>query len=131
MDVEAVTGSRRRAPGLIDQLRLTLAAIAAALIGVAPHLLHHAGPLAGAALFAGFVGTALLGALGFLLMIPVLLRLRRRQGSWGLSAAVLALFVSMFLVSAFVIGPLITGGGSDESRQAVPLSQGEAHEAHH
>jgi hypothetical protein len=50
--------------------------------GVAPHVLHHVGPLAGAALLAGFGGKAIFFALGLLLSVPMLRRLyRRRRGS--------------------------------------------------
>ena len=38
--------------------------IVAAIAGIAPHLLHHAGPLAGSALLAGAAGTALFGIAG-------------------------------------------------------------------
>jgi hypothetical protein len=56
--------------------------VGAAVLGAAPHVLHHVGPLAGAALLAGATGKLLFGALGFLLAVPMLRRLRRRTGSW-------------------------------------------------
>ncbi len=46
--------------------------------GIAPHVLHHAGPLAGAALLAGFGGKAIFFALGLVLSLPMLRRLCRR-----------------------------------------------------
>jgi len=52
------------------------------LVGLLPHVLHHVGLLVGTALIAGSGGTALFGALGFLASIPLLLRLRRRFGTW-------------------------------------------------
>lgn len=113
-------------------LRVALSAVGAALLGLAPHLLHHAGPLAGAALIGGIGGTLLFGAVGFLLAVPFLLRLYRHQGSWRLPAVALALFVAMFLLSAFLVGPAITDSNSDDGgSQTQPQSQETAHEAHH
>lgn len=48
------------------------------VLGVLPHVLHHVGPLAGAALLTGAGGTALFAVIGFMLTIPLLLRF----GSW-------------------------------------------------
>jgi hypothetical protein len=48
------------------------------VVGLAPHVLHHIGLLAGTGLIAGASGTVALGLLGFILSIPFLLRLRRR-----------------------------------------------------
>ena len=114
---------------------LAVSSAFAALLGLAPHVLHHAGPLAGAALFAGLGGSLLFGALGFALAIPFLLRLRRRFGGWRVPAAALVLFATAFSISTFVVGPAITGSG-DSSSQAQPQREGQpasedAHEAHH
>jgi len=46
-------------PGRVRRMRMAAASVGAALLGAAPHVLHHAGPLAGAALFAGLGGTLL------------------------------------------------------------------------
>lgn len=118
-------------PRLLKRTRVAASAVGAAILGVAPHVLHHAGPLAGAALFAGIGGTLLFGALGFLLAIPFLLRLRRRHGNWRLPAAVLAVFVLMFSLSAFVIGPAITGDDQDEGATSPATGDEIDHEAHH
>jgi hypothetical protein len=91
---------------------VAVAALVSGVLGVAPHVLHHVGPLAGAALFAGIGGTALFGAIGFLLAIPTLLKLRRHSGGWRVPAAALAAMATIFAVSALVIGPAISGGGS-------------------
>jgi hypothetical protein len=90
----------------------TLAGGLGAAAGLAPHVLHHIGLLAGTALIAGAGGTALFGMLGLALSVPMLLRLRRRFDSWWAPAIGLAVFVVMFSVSAFVIGPAINGGTS-------------------
>lgn len=111
----------------------------AAFLGLLPHVLHHAGPLAGAALFAGVAGSLLFGALGLVAAVPFLLRLHRRSGGWRLPLAALALFAVLFSISAFLIGPALSGGsGGDDgasSTGANPLTEpnqgGPAHDAHH
>lgn len=79
--------------------------------GLAPHLLHHLAPIAGAALFTGAAGSILFGVLGFVLLGPMLVRLRRRFDSWLAPTAALGLFLVMFTVSTVWIGPAIRGGG--------------------
>jgi hypothetical protein len=44
------------------RVRTTARAVAVAVLGAAPHVLHHAGPLAGAALLAGATGRVLFAA---------------------------------------------------------------------
>lgn len=85
-----------------------------AVSGALPHVLHHVGPLVGAAVLTGAAGTAAFGVLGALLSVPFLLRLRRRFGSWWAPAIGLGVFTALFLFSALVVGPLISGseGGS-------------------
>ena len=88
-----------------------------AVSGVLPHVLHHVGPLVGAAVLTGAAGTAAFGVLGARLSVPFLLRLRRRFGSWWAPAIGLGVFTALFLFSTLVVGPLISGseGGSDEA----------------
>ena len=81
------------------------------VVGLLPHVLHHVGLLAGTALVAGSGGTALFGALGFAASIPMLVRLYRRFGSWVAPVLGLLVFTAMFSLSAFVIGPAISGSG--------------------
>lgn len=97
-----------------------------ALSGVAPHVLHHVGPLVGTALVAGAGGTAIFGVLGLAASVPMLLRLRRRFGSWWAPGVALLIFSSMFLVSSLVVGPLISG--AEESPTPVDSP---AHDDHH
>ncbi|MEU4421791.1 hypothetical protein AB0F81_14290 [Actinoplanes sp. NPDC024001] len=78
-----------------------------AVLGLAPHLLHHVGLLAGTALVAGVGGTVLFGVLGLVAMVPLLLRLRRRFGGWWAPGLAVAGFAAMFAVSAFLIGPAL------------------------
>ena len=95
-------------------------------IGLLPHVLHHVGPLAGAALLAGATGRALFAALGFVAAIPFLRRLHRRFKTWRAPAIALAIFAAMFSLSSFVIGPAISG---DEAPAQPGIEQG--HEEHH
>lgn len=107
-------------------------------MGAAPHVLHHVGPLAGAAILAGTTGRLLFGALGFLLTIPLLRRIRAHTGSWVAPAGALALMAALFALSSFVIGPALTGGsGSTATERSSPAgpaggaSQPSSHESHH
>ena len=98
-----------------------------AVVGLLPHVLHHVGPLAGAALLAGATGRVLFAAIGFVAAIPFLRRLHRRFGTWRAPAIALALFAAMFSLSSFVIGPAISGGDAP----AQPGIEQDGHEQHH
>jgi hypothetical protein len=99
-------------------------------VGVAPHVLHHVGPFAGAALLAGAGGKLLFGALGFALLIPFLLRLHRRFHTLAAPALATAAFVAIFAVSTLVVSPLITGG-SDSQSKTPGVEQPAGHASHH
>lgn len=102
----------------------------AAISGIAPHVLHHVGPLAGTALLAGAGGTLLFGVAGFALSIPMLLRLRRRFGTWAAPAVASVIFTGVYLVSALVVGPaLIAGRGSIQAPAPPPAASD--HAGHH
>ena len=79
------------------------------ILGLAPHVLHHVGPLVGTALVAGVGGTALFGVLGLIASVPMLIKLRRRFSNWWAPAIAIGVFAAMFSISSFVIGPLISG----------------------
>ena len=112
--------------GLLARLSAAFSLGVAAVAGIAPHVLHHIGPIAGAAILTGAGGTALFGLIGFVLTIPMLLRLRRRFGTWLAPGIALAIFAVMFIVSTLWIGPAIRGdGGSDNSGQPTD------HSSHH
>jgi hypothetical protein len=98
-----------------------------ALVGVAPHVLHHVGPLIGTALVAGAGGTVLFGVVGLVASVPMLIKLHRRFSSWWAPAIALAAFTVMFLVSSFVIGPMISSSG----QPAAPGVTTVDHDAHH
>ena len=126
-------------PRGVARVRAAIAVLGAAVLGAAPHVLHHVGPLAGAALLAGASGKVLFGALGFALAVPMLRRLRRRTGSWRVPGGVLALMAVMFTFATFVIGPALTG--ADGGRQsaapsgtvpsAPPRGSDSEHDTHH
>ncbi len=117
----AVAPRRRRS------LRDVLTGLIGAVLGLAPHVLHHIGLLAGTALVAGSGGTALFGVVGLIASVPLLLRLRRRFGSWWAPVLGLAAFTAMFTLSAFVIGPAIGGQGGSPSPSGPPAN----HSSHH
>ena len=99
-----------------------MSAGAAGVLGLAPHVLHHIGFLAGTALVAGSGGTALFAALGLVLSLPTLWRLHRRFGTWLAPALALLVFTAMFALTAFVIGPAISGEGNSPTAPAVDHS---------
>jgi hypothetical protein len=119
-------------PGAAGSLGSVLSGLVAAVSGIAPHVLHHVGPLAGTALLAGTGGTILFGLAGFALSIPMLLRLRRRFGTWLAPAVASVIFLVVYLFSTLVVGPAITGVSSLEPEPApvsTPLPSG--HDEHH
>ena len=100
-----------------------------AFIGVLPHVLHHAGPLAGAALLAGTGGRLLFAGIALVVSIPFLLKVYRRFQTWLAPAIALAVMAAMFSISSFVIGPLITG--SEGGTRQPGIEQPAGHAAHH
>jgi hypothetical protein len=102
----------------------------AAISGIAPHVLHHVGPLAGTALLAGAGGTVLFYVAGFAISIPMLLRLRRRFGTWVAPAVATGIFTGVYLFSALVVGPALTAERvSVEAPGPTPTPSG--HAEHH
>jgi len=101
------------------------------VLGLLPHVLHHVGLLAGTALIAGLGGTLLFGALGLVVMIPFLLRLRRRFTTWWAPGIALVIFAGMFALSAFVIGPAMRHA-MGTSPNTSPTTPGVSdHHGHH
>jgi len=121
--------------GAFGRLRVWLSAVFAAVLGLLPHILHHAGPLAGAALLGGVAGSLLFGAAGLVLSIPFLLRVHRHCGNWHVPALLLVTFAAVFSVSTFVVGPALT----DTDDSPAPALQApernvkdaDGHEVHH
>ena len=108
--------------------RDVLTGVVGAVLGLAPHVLHHVGLLAGTALVAGSGGTALFAVVGLLASIPMLRRLHRRFGTLKAPAIGLAVFAAMFALSAFVIGPAISGS---QNTSTSPTSPTISHSSHH
>jgi len=100
------------------------------IVGLAPHVLHHIGLLAGTALVAGADGTVLFALVGLAASIPLLLKLRRRFHSWWAPVIGLAVFAVMFALSAFIIGPAISGSGTDTPSGDQPSPPAD-HSDHH
>jgi hypothetical protein len=101
-----------------------------AVTGLAPHVLHHIGLLAGTALITGAGGTALFGILGLAASVPLLLRLHRRFATWWAPVIGLAVFALMFSVSAFIIGPAINSGAGAPPGGGQPTPSID-HSGHH
>lgn len=120
--------------GIVARAAKTLATgasvVVAAISGIAPHVLHHVGPLAGTALLAGAGGTVIFGLAGFALSIPMLLRLRRRFGTWLAPAVASVIFTGVYLVSALVVGPAITAEPTSQIAPAASPSPSD-HAGHH
>ncbi len=99
------------------------------LLGLAPHVLHQLGLFAGAFLVTGATGNVLFGIVGLVLSIPFLLRLYGRHQTWKAPAIAVAVFATVFSLSAFVIGPAITGS-ADDPGPTGPASP-DQHSQHH
>ena len=117
-----------RATGLVGRLKLAVSSALAVVFGLAPHVLHHAGPLAGAALVSGAIGSVLFGLLGLVVALPFLLRLHRRSGGWRTPGAVLVLMVAAFSLSTFVVGPAVSG---ENDTSTETQTQPAGHSSHH
>ena len=107
-----------------------LCAAIGTVMGLLPHVLHHVTLIAGAALVTGLRGNLVFAALGLLFSVPLLRRLYRRVGTWKAPAIAVAVFALMFSVSAFVIGPALTGTGAQQPAPGSTPEQTD-HSAHH
>ena len=103
----------------------------AVITGVAPHVLHHAGPLAGAALLAGVGGKAIFFLLGLALSVPMLRRLHRRFGTLAAPAVAIGVFAALFTFSSLVIAPRLTGSENTPAPGIEQPSIPADHESHH
>lgn len=119
-------------------IRDTASAIIGTVLGIIPHVLHHIGILAGAALLAGATGNAILYVVGMLFSVPMLRRLHRRFHTYWAPVIAVAVFTGLFSLSAFVIGPAISGAGDEAqpepSAPSAPSAPGPGaidHSTHH
>lgn len=93
------------------------------IAGIVPHVLHHVGPIAGAALLTGTSGSVVFGVIGFVFTLPLLWRLKRRFGTWLAPGIALGIFAVMFTFSTLWVGPAVRDaieGGSGDGE--VPVS---------
>ncbi|MDP3893310.1 hypothetical protein [Nocardioides sp.] len=98
------------------------------VLGVAPHVLHHIGLLAGTALISGASGNALFYVVGLILSVPMLRRLYRRFPTPWAPAVAVGVFTALFSLSAFVIGPAVSGSGADPApTDPSPSHTGDEH----
>jgi hypothetical protein len=126
------TASGRRPVGTRSLgARVSSALLAAwgGLTGLAPHVLHHVGPLAGAAFLAGAGGQLLFAGIALAVSIPFLLRIHRRFRTWVAPAIALAVMAGVFSLSTFVIGPAISGDDGRTTKQ--PRIEQAPHDDHH
>ena len=115
----------------LGTVRDAVGAVVGAILGVAPHVLHHVGLIAGTAFVSGAGGNALFYAVGLLLSVPMLRRIHRRFGTWIAPAIAAMAFTVMFLVSALVVGPAITSDVGPREPPARLPSPTQQHTAHH
>lgn len=126
-DVRAQT-----APGRIGTAWTALTGATGVVMGIAPHVLHHIGPLVGTALVAGAGGTVIFGVVGLAASVPMLARLKRRFRSWWAPAVALGVFAAAFAISTAVIGPAISGtDGQDDEPVPTGSVAPVDHDAHH
>ncbi len=137
-DAAAPSDSAREVPPTTDRpggmrngftrARRTVGAVFGALLGLAPHVLHHIGLIAGAAFVVGAGGNAVFFLIGLIFSIPLLRSLYRRFSTWRAPAIAIAVFTALFSLSAFVVGPAITAGGAPDAGPQPPTS---THDGHH
>ena len=115
----------------LSVVRDGIGAFFGALLGLAPHVLHHIGLIAGAAFITGAGGNALFFVIGLVFSIPLLRRLHRKFNTWRAPAIAVAVFAAVFSLSAFVIGPAISGdpgsGGEQTPQEPVPSQDPHGH----
>lgn len=102
--------------------RWSLGAVLGSALGLAPHLIHHVGLLAGAAVLTGIGGNIVFAVLGVAAMTPMLIRLRRRYRSWWAPAAAVAVFATMFAVSALLVGPAFRNATDPRPHEPGPTA---------
>ncbi len=111
----------------------TIRAGLGAALGVLPHLMHHVGLLAGAALLTGALGNGILYGIGLLMSIPLLRRLRSKFRTVWAPVIGVAVFTGLFSLSAFVIGPALGTNGQEVPVKAPTptVTTSDGHEVHH
>ena len=126
-DTHDTTATGRRGSTVWASIRAGLGA----LLGLVPHVMHHIGLLAGAALLTGALGNSVLYMVGLVFSIPLLRRLRRRFNTWRAPALGVAVFTALFALSAFVVGPALSGSNAPETRTGTSAPVPAEHDGHH
>ena len=123
IETEGNDPSRQASRSWMTRLYGGLSGAVGTIAGVTPHVLHHVGPIAGAAVLTSTAGSILFGAIGFVLTLPLLWRLKRRFGSWAAPGIALTIFAVMFTVSTLWIGPAVRDAinGTDDDGE-TPVS---------
>jgi len=111
---------RHTARGRLAALRDGIVSFIGAILAIVPHVLHHIGLLVGAAFLTGAGGNALFYAIGLVFSIPMLRRLYRKFATWRAPAIAIVVFTAVFSLSAFVIGPAISGESSPPDAPSTP-----------
>ncbi|EWT07737.1 hypothetical protein N864_23510 [Intrasporangium chromatireducens Q5-1] len=103
------------------------------VLGIVPHVMHHIGLLAGAALLTGVWGNGVLYIVGLLLSIPLLRRIHARFRTPWAPVLGVAAFTTLFALSAFIIGPALSGAtaGATPDRTPTPTVTSNEHAGHH
>ncbi|WP_282007023.1 hypothetical protein [Propioniciclava sinopodophylli] len=126
-DTHNTTATGRRGTTVWASIRAGLGA----LLGLVPHVMHHIGLLAGAAILTGALGNSVLYVVGLLFSIPLLRRLRSRFNTWRAPALGVVAFTALFAVSAFVVGPALSGSNAPETRGGTSAPASAEHDGHH
>ena len=122
-DIKATgTDAAHGARSSMTATRDATGAVLGTVLGLAPHVLHHISLRAGAALITGASGNALFYVIGLALSVPMLRRLHRRFHTPWAPAIAVAVFTGLFSLSAFVIGPAISG--TDDPAPTSPTNPG-------
>jgi hypothetical protein len=114
-------------PVSVGRLRHAATALWGTVSGVAPHVLHHIGPLAGTAVLAGTGGRVLFFLIGLAVAAPMLIRLYRRFRSWVAPAIAVAIFVLTYTVSSLYLGPLLTGEATTKAEPSPVTTTTDEH----
>ena len=118
-------------PSRLAAIRDTTGTVVGAVLGLVPHVLHHIGLIAGTAFLTGAGGNAALYVVGLLLSIPMLRRIHRRFQTWRAPAIAIAVFTTMFLISALVVGPAISADNATTDQPSPAPTPTEQHTEHH
>ena len=112
-------------------MRKTVTGVEGEIRGRGKEGLHDNGRRAGKDRIEGNGGTALLGEIGLRARKQMMLRKRRRFGTWRAPAIALGVFTAMFALSAFVIGPAIGGANTSTGTGTNAPSPAVDHASHH